>query len=55
KKCNVYIKKVIIKDTKAKAQEEEHLPLINIFVIIGHNYKRIIPYEVLGNSVGKIT
>ncbi|XTI89907.1 hypothetical protein V2W45_1217461, partial [Cenococcum geophilum] len=55
KKCNVYIKKVIIKDIKAKAQEEEHFPLINIFVVIGYNYKRIILYKVLGNLVGKMT
>lgn len=43
------MKKVTTKDIKAKAREEEHLPLVNIFVVIGHNYKRMILYEVLGN------
>ncbi|KAH7342929.1 hypothetical protein BKA65DRAFT_538110 [Rhexocercosporidium sp. MPI-PUGE-AT-0058] len=36
KACNVYMKKVTSKDTKAKAREKEHLPLINVFMIIRH-------------------
>jgi hypothetical protein len=52
---NIYKKKVTSKDIKAKAREEEHLPLLNIFVVIRHNYKRMIPYEILSNSVSKIT
>ena len=40
---------------KVKAQEEEHLPLLNVFIIINHNYKKMILYEVPGNSVRKIT
>jgi hypothetical protein len=51
---NVYWKKVTSKDTKAKAREEEHLPLLSVFVIIGFNYRRVIPYQV-PNSVGKMT
>jgi hypothetical protein len=43
-----------VTDTKAKAQEEEHLPLLNIFVVIGFNYQRIIPYQV-PNLVVKMT
>jgi hypothetical protein len=31
---NVYYKKVTSKDTKAKAREEKHLKLVNMFVII---------------------
>jgi hypothetical protein len=55
KACNVYKKKVTTKDTKAKAQEEVYLKLLNVFVVIGYNYKKMIPYEIPGNSVGKIT
>ena len=51
---NVHCKKVTLKDTKAKAREEEHLKLLNIFVIIGFNYKKLILYEV-PNDVGKMT
>lgn len=39
---------------KAKAREEEHLKLLNVFVIIGYNWRKVIPYEV-PNTVGKIT
>ena len=28
---------------------------MNVFIVISHNYKKIIPYEVPGNSVGKMT
>ena len=55
KLCNVHFKKITSKDTKAKAREEEHLPLLNVFIVIRHNYKRIIPYEVPSNSFGKMT
>lgn len=55
KACNIHKKKVTSKDTKAKAREEGHLLLLNVFVIIGHNYKRMIPYEVPSNSIGKMT
>jgi hypothetical protein len=51
---NVHCKKVTSKDTKAKAQEEEHLKLLNVFVIIGYNYQKLILYKV-SNEVGKMT
>ena len=44
----------MLKNTKTKAKKEEHLSLINIFIIIRHDYKKIIPYEIPGNSVSKI-
>ena len=54
KACNVHKKKVTTKDTKAKAREEEHLKLLNVFIVIGYDYMRILPYEV-PNRVGKMT
>lgn len=54
KPYNVHRKKVTSKDTKAKAREEEHLKLLNVFVIIGFNFRRLIPYKV-PNEVGKMT
>ena len=51
---NVHRKKVTLKDVKVKAQEAEHLKLLNVFVIIGPKYKKIVPYEV-PNTVGKMT
>jgi len=42
------------KDTKAKAREEKHLKLLNVFVVIGYNWRKIIIYKVL-NRVGKMT
>ena len=54
KPYNVHRKKVTSKDTKAKAKEEDHLKLLNVFVVMGYNYRRVIPYEV-DNSVGKMT
>ena len=54
KPWNVHKKKVTSKDTKAKVREEQPLKLLNVFVVIGYNYKRIITYEVL-NKVGKMT
>ena len=52
---NVHLKKVTSKDTKAKAREEEALPLLNMFVIIGRNYRRFIPYKMPSNQVGKMS
>ena len=54
KPSNVHRKKVTAKDTKAKAREEDHLKLLNIGVIIGYNWRKVIPYKV-PNSVGKMT
>jgi hypothetical protein len=51
---NVHRKKVTAKDIKAKAREEKHLKLLNVFVIIGYNWRKIIIYKVL-NRVRKIT
>ncbi|TVY57689.1 hypothetical protein LCER1_G002685 [Lachnellula cervina] len=51
---NVHRKKVTTKDTKAKAREDNHLKLLSVFVVIGYNYRKIIPYKV-SNSVGKMT
>lgn len=52
---NIHKKKVTLKDIKAKVREDDHIPLLNVFVVIGHNYKRMIPYEIPSNSNGKIT
>ena len=54
KKQNVYRKKLSSKDIKAKARENEHLKLLNVYVILGKNYRKIIPYTV-PNGVGKMT
>ena len=54
KPWNVHRKKVTSKDTKAKAREDQPLKLLNVFVVIGYNYRRVIPYEV-PNKVGKMT
>ena len=54
KPWNVHRKKVTSKDTKAKAREEEALKLLNVFVVISYNYRKIVPYKV-PNNVGKIT
>lgn len=51
---NVHRKKVTSKDTKAKAREGKHLELLSVFVVIGYNYRKIIPYTV-SNKVGKMT
>ncbi|TVY89446.1 hypothetical protein LAWI1_G004083, partial [Lachnellula willkommii] len=50
----VHRKEVTSKDTKAKAREDEHLKLLNCFVVIRYNYRRAIPYRV-ANLVGKMT
>ena len=52
--CNVHIKKVTTKDEKEKAKEDAHFETLNVFVVIGWNYKRMIPYKT-PNSNGKIT
>ena len=54
KPCNVHRKKVTSKDTKLKAREEKHLKLLNVFVVIGYNYRKILTYEV-PNDIGKMT
>lgn len=54
-RLNVHLKKVTSKDTKAKAREEEALPLLNIFVIISKGYRKFIPYKVPSNKVGKMS
>jgi hypothetical protein len=54
KPSNVHRKKVTSKDTKAKARGEEPLKLLNVGVIIGYNWWKVIPYEV-PNAVGKMT
>ena len=51
---NVHRKKLTSKDTKAKAREEEPLKLLNVFVVVGFNYRKIISYNV-DNPVGKMT
>jgi hypothetical protein len=49
----VYRKKVFSKDIKAKIRENEHLKLLNVYVVLGRDYKRIIPYFV-PNRVSKM-
>jgi hypothetical protein len=51
---NVHRKKVTSKDTKAKTREEDHLELVNVFVVIGYTYRKIIPYKV-PNTVGEMS
>jgi hypothetical protein len=51
---NIHRKKVISKDTKTKAREEDHLKLLNVFVVIRYNYRRIILY-IVPNGIRKIT
>lgn len=55
KVCSVHLKKTTSKDMKAKAREDNQLPLLNVFVVIGYKYKKMIPYKVPSNSNGKIT
>lgn len=50
---NMHRKKTISKDMKVKAREEEPLKLLNIFVVISYDYKKIVPY-VVDNNVGKM-
>jgi hypothetical protein len=50
---NVHRKKTTAKDTKAKAREPEYLKLLNVFVVIGFNYRKMIPYDC-GNSNRKM-
>jgi hypothetical protein len=52
---NVHRKKgTTWKDIKAKAREDGHQKLFNIFVVIGYNYRKMVLYEV-PNNVGKMT
>ena len=54
-KMNVQLKKGITsKEEKEKARQEEHIPLVNIFCVIGFNFKKTIRYQV-DNDVGKMT
>jgi hypothetical protein len=39
--------------TKAKAQEDKYLELLNIFCVIGYNYRKLVLYKI-PNKVGKI-
>lgn len=51
---NIQMKKgVTSKDEKEAAREEGHIRLVNIFAIVGFNYKKTIRYEVT-NDVGKM-
>ena len=51
---NVQLKQgVTSKEQKEKAREEGHIRLVNIFVVIGFNFKKTIRYEV-SNDVGKM-
>ena len=53
-KMNVQLKQgVTSKEQKEKAREEGHIRLVNIFVVIGFNFKKTIRYEV-SNDVGKM-
>ena len=51
---NVHRKQLPSKDTKSKAREEGHLKLLNVFMVIRYDYRKIIIYEIL-NDVGKMT
>jgi uncharacterized protein YvpB len=52
---HVHRKKVTSKDTKAKAREEEILKMIHVFVIVGFDYRKVIPYDIPSNKNRKIT
>ena len=47
-------KRITSKEEKKKAREDKYIPLVNIFVVIGFNFKKTIRYEV-PNKIGKIT
>lgn len=51
---NVHRKKVTSKDIKAKAREGKHLNLLNVFVAIRYDYRKILTYDA-GNDVGKMS
>ena len=53
KPINIYYKKMPLKEVKKKVQEENHLKIISVFVIIRKNYYYAIAYTV-PNKVGKI-
>lgn len=48
-KQNVHRKKMIVKDTKAKARELDYFSLLNIFVVIGLNYWKM--KSIVYNSI----
>ncbi|PVH68381.1 hypothetical protein DL98DRAFT_522798 [Cadophora sp. DSE1049] len=50
---NVHRKKISSKDVKAKAREDAHLKLFNVFVLVGYNYRKMIPYDT-GKAGGKM-
>ena len=51
---NTHRKEMPSKEVKKKVQEENHLKIISVFVIVGKNYRRAIAYTV-PNKVGKMT
>ena len=51
---NIKLKKKTSKDIKAKTREEGHKIIFSGFVVIGLDYRKIIPYKV-PNGVGKMT
>ncbi|PVH85163.1 hypothetical protein DL98DRAFT_568394 [Cadophora sp. DSE1049] len=53
-KHNVHRKKMTAKDTKAKAWELDYFPFLNVFVIVGPDYRRFIPYDT-GSPNSKMT
>jgi len=54
KPANVHRKKITTKDIRAKAREENHLRLLNVFLVVGLGWRYMTTYEV-NNSVGKMT
>lgn len=54
KKRNVHFKKTTTKDEKVAACKEGYELLLNVFVVVGEGYKKVILYEV-PNSVRKMT
>ena len=52
---NVHRKKLTSKEVQAKAQEDGQLKLINVFFVIGYNYRKRIHYSIPTNENGKIS
>ena len=50
---NVHRKRISSKDVKAKAREDAYLKLFNVFVLVGYNYRKTIPYDT-GKLGGKM-
>lgn len=38
-----------------KVREKAHLNLLNVFIVIEYNYKKMIFYKIFENSVKKMT